>query len=177
MASMLQKKQQETAEQVQQLRLQIQQQENLLKNIFQPLSKEPYYLHGVCIHDGSAESGHYYTLIKDHHQNVWREFNDVRVRQLSEEEVLAHSLGGVDKRSAYWLVYISAETRQKYTEINQNLYSPVDPSYNIQLHEYGKFMRQALVQAEEEKNKGEFNANILTMKEKISEMIYHLKSS
>jgi len=47
-----------------------------------------YQLHGVCIHDGSAESGHYYTLIKDHHQNVWREFNDIRVKIVDEETVL-----------------------------------------------------------------------------------------
>ena len=71
-------------------------------------------MHGVVIHNGSEESGHYYTMIKDHHQNVWREYNDVKVEERSEEAVLAHALGGYDKRSAYWLVYISAHTRDKY---------------------------------------------------------------
>lgn len=44
----------------------------------------PYYLHGICIHDGTAESGHYYSYIKDHNQGVWRQYNDHRVSQVEE---------------------------------------------------------------------------------------------
>ena len=69
------------------------------------------------------------------------------MRQVSEEEVLAQSFGGgvENKRSAYWLVYVSAETRKKYSKIDQNLYSSTDPTYNIQLHPYGKAMMEKLV--------------------------------
>ena len=66
-----------------------------------------YQLHAVCIHDGSAESGHYYTFIKDHHQDVWREYNDIRVKVVDEETVLNQAKGGEGYKSAYWLVYIS----------------------------------------------------------------------
>ena len=72
----------------------------------------------------------------------------MKVELRTEEEVLNHALGGFDKRSAYWLVYISAETLKKYQQINQNQYNRIDASYNIQLHEYGKHMKQELVNAE-----------------------------
>ncbi|MFM7853591.1 MAG: hypothetical protein ACKO96_17135 [Flammeovirgaceae bacterium] len=38
-----------------------------------------YHLHAICVHDGNANSGHYYTFIKDHYADVWRKFNDSKV--------------------------------------------------------------------------------------------------
>jgi ubiquitin carboxyl-terminal hydrolase 25/28 len=29
------------------------------------MQKMPYHLHSICVHDGNANSGHYYTLIYD----------------------------------------------------------------------------------------------------------------
>jgi uncharacterized UBP type Zn finger protein len=29
------------------------------------LKKRPYHLHSMCVHDGNASSGHYYTFIYD----------------------------------------------------------------------------------------------------------------
>ena len=92
----------------------------------------------MCIHDGSAESGHYYTIIKDHHQNVWREFNDIRVKTVEEETVLSQSKGGDGYKSAYWLVYISDKVLQQYKQINYNQYDPVDMQKNVTNHIYGQ---------------------------------------
>ena len=47
-----------------------------------------YDLHSVVIHDGSAQQGHFYSYIYDFNQNVWRKYNDIHVKTVSEEEVL-----------------------------------------------------------------------------------------
>jgi len=43
-----------------------------------------YNLHSVCIHDGSAIQGHYYSLIFDRFQDKWRKYNDIYVEDISE---------------------------------------------------------------------------------------------
>ena len=45
-----------------------------------------YHLHAVCIHDGGATSGHYYTFIKDHQKKIWRKFNDLKVDIVADEK-------------------------------------------------------------------------------------------
>jgi ubiquitin carboxyl-terminal hydrolase 25/28 len=61
------------------------------------------------IHDGNAQEGHYYTYIKDHQRQIWQKFNDSKVSQVQEAEVMEHSVGGLKKKTAFWLVYISEE--------------------------------------------------------------------
>ena len=112
-----------------------------------------YQLHGVCIHDGSAESGHYYTLIKDHYQGVWREFNDIRVKTVDEETVLSQSKGGEGYKSAYWLVYISDKMLNTYKTINYNQYDPSDMQKNINNHIYGQRIQPDLLAAQKDLNK------------------------
>jgi len=51
-------------------------------------------LHSICVHDGSALTGHYYCFIYDYFQEKWRKFNDIRVTEVSEEEVFRESEGG-----------------------------------------------------------------------------------
>ncbi len=36
-----------------------------IKNAFADYCQLPYYLHAIMIHDGCAESGHYYSFIFD----------------------------------------------------------------------------------------------------------------
>ena len=59
-------------EQINSLTEQIKVQKTALQNQYSSLKQMPYHLHGVCIHDGTAESGHYYSYIKDPTQNIWR---------------------------------------------------------------------------------------------------------
>lgn len=97
--------------QIQNLEQQIKNQESQLQNQYVSLQKMPYYLHGICIHDGTAESGHYYSYIKDHNQDVWRQYNDHRVSQVEEAQVLEEATGGGVSKSAYWVVYISEQEK------------------------------------------------------------------
>jgi ubiquitin carboxyl-terminal hydrolase 25/28 len=71
------------------------------------MEKNKYILHAICVHDGSAESGHYYTFIKDHNQNKWRNYNDVRVTEVEEATVFEHANGECGMKTAYWVVYIN----------------------------------------------------------------------
>ena len=61
-----------------------------------------YKLVGVVIHIGTAESGHYYSLINDRMPNLrgktgddnWYEFNDTRVTPFDKSEIPNESFGG-----------------------------------------------------------------------------------
>ena len=94
------------------MREQIEKQENLLLNLYLPHQNMPYYLHGVCIHDGTAESGHYYSYIRDHKKEVWRLYNDHRVCEVEEEKVFEEANGGSLTKSAYYVIYISEKELQ-----------------------------------------------------------------
>ena len=60
------------------------------------------------VHDGAyADAGHYYAFIYDHHRGVWFRYNDYLVSEEVEDVVLCESFGGMDKSSAYAVVYVS----------------------------------------------------------------------
>lgn len=58
-----------------------------IEKAYQDMNKHAYHLHSICVHDGSALSGHYFTFIKDRYNKKWRKFNDIRVTDATEEEV------------------------------------------------------------------------------------------
>lgn len=89
-----------------------------------------YSLRGVVIHLGTAESGHYYSLIKDKNSQ-WFEFNDTNVRYFDPKDLPQEAFGGEEKlnitnvggnqkvirektRNAYLLFY----ERDKYFDEN-----------------------------------------------------------
>jgi len=94
--------------------------------MYATLCNIPYHLHAICVHDGGADSGHYFTFIKDHYQGIWRKFNDIRVTTVDEAEVMEQSIGGQGAMTAYWLVYISEAKFKEYRTININAYDPED---------------------------------------------------
>jgi ubiquitin carboxyl-terminal hydrolase 9/24 len=56
-----------------------------------------YNLSGVVIHAGTADSGHYYSLINDEKKNQWIEFNDTTVRPFDVKNLPLEAYGGEDK--------------------------------------------------------------------------------
>ena len=36
------------------------------------MQKRSYHLHSICVHDGNANSGHYYSFIFDRFNKKWR---------------------------------------------------------------------------------------------------------
>ena len=68
-----------------------------------------YRLKGVVIHEGSADSGHYYSLIKDEHAR-WLEFNDNNVTTFDIQKLQEEAFGSKEEddsstKNAYLLFY------------------------------------------------------------------------
>ena len=67
-----------------------------------------YLLHGIMIHDGMAENGHYYSYIFDRTKNVWWLLNDHYTKIVSEEKVMEDAIGNSQGyKSACNLFYVS----------------------------------------------------------------------
>ena len=54
-----------------------------------------YSLKGVILHSGTAESGHYTSLVKDTAQDKWIEFDDSRVKEFNPDMMASEAYGGV----------------------------------------------------------------------------------
>jgi len=74
---------------------------------FSQLQHHAYYLHGILVHDGGAESGHYYAFVYDRHRNLWLRFNDHKVTVEDETIVFKEARGGSGNSCAYGLIYVN----------------------------------------------------------------------
>lgn len=71
---------------------QIKQLEAQVEKAFADYCQLKYYIHSIVIHDGGAESGHYYTFVKK--DNYWWRFNDFNVTMVDYATVVQESFGG-----------------------------------------------------------------------------------
>ncbi|KAJ5104666.1 hypothetical protein NUU61_002013 [Penicillium alfredii] len=69
-----------------------------------------YQLHGVLVHSGGLEAGHYYAFLKPTKDGHWYRFDDDRVNRATDKEVLEENYGG-----EYELANGAAGVRQPYT--------------------------------------------------------------
>lgn len=82
-----------------------------------------YNLHSILIHEGAAESGHYYTYIYNPLVNKWFKFNDINVTVVPEDKVLRDAFGdGKQKMNAYCLVYVKENKclSSEFTDYTKN---------------------------------------------------------
>ncbi|KAF7712240.1 Ubiquitin carboxyl-terminal hydrolase [Penicillium ucsense] len=70
-----------------------------------------YELHGVLVHSGSLDAGHYYAFLKPTRDGHWYRFDDDRVNRATEKEVLEENYGG-----EYEFANGGAGVRQPYTQ-------------------------------------------------------------
>lgn len=92
------------------LETKIKQLESKISDSYTAFKKEKYILQTVIIHDGQADSGHYYSFIQDISTKKWWRYNDIQVSEETEENVFKEALGGWGKASAYSLLYVKEET-------------------------------------------------------------------
>lgn len=78
-----------------------------IENAFEDYCRMPYFLHAILMHDGLAESGHYYSFIFDRKKNCWWRFSDHDVRMELEEDVFKEAIGGQQNKAAYSLMYVN----------------------------------------------------------------------
>lgn len=76
------------------------------------LTEVPYRLHAIFMHRGSAAVGHYWIYIYDFQNQVWREYNDETVREVSPETVYAQH----ERASSTVVVYVRDKDKCRYTE-------------------------------------------------------------
>lgn len=117
------------------------------------VNEDIFELVGILVHSGTAESGHYYSYIRERpsDSNVWVEFNDDNVSLFDPSCIEANCFGGVDCRgpendsfqfekswSAYMLFYQRSSSlqaqQQKLKDWNQT--SPVRLPINPRLSNY-----------------------------------------
>lgn len=106
------------------------------------MQRNPYHLHSICVHEGGAESGHYYAYIYDRFAKQWRKYNDIRVTDVTEEEVFRYSEGGDSWATAYWVVYVQEKIATALDTKNINFYKApeVDAMRNFSTHAYGQII-------------------------------------
>ncbi|KAJ5071230.1 ubiquitin carboxyl-terminal hydrolase [Anaeramoeba ignava] len=103
-----------------------------------------YNLIGIVIHQGSAEFGHYISLIKkqssDPNQNVqkWIKFNDSKISHFNINNLQQYAFGNMDKkksngRSAYMLFYQLDSTSNHEKQHEKQEYSTQFPQDEINL--------------------------------------------
>lgn len=74
-----------------------------------------YELHGVLVHSGGLDAGHYYAFLKPTKDGHWYRFDDDRVNRATEKEVLEENYGG-----EYETTNGSAGVRQPFTRTYSN---------------------------------------------------------
>ncbi|CAD8199682.1 unnamed protein product [Paramecium octaurelia] len=142
-----------TIEQLQKYQLQVQKKKEILQNQYNDLEDKiqasynnfkgnKYQLQSVLIHEGMANSGHYYTYIKDFRLNKWFKFNDIRVTEETREKVFQDAIGVKPGINAYLLIYVKDEFVQEEVKFPKRLYSTSTEKDYLQ-DSYGSFLSQS----------------------------------
>jgi hypothetical protein len=108
---------------------------NELKQLYDEsqLKQVRYTLHAVCVHEGSASLGHFWTYVYHPDRQKWYRYNDNEVCETSWNDVFDAGIGGLRTQndreeprvpSAYLLVYINADQKLLSNDIHYEL--PVD---------------------------------------------------
>lgn len=144
--------------QMEDIRQQIKGLKEEIEKAYGSYNTNPYHLHAVCVHDGDANSGHYYTYIKDHFNNKWIKFDDIRISEVTEEEVIRNSEGGHEKKTGYWVVYIKESDMQTMKTQNTFRFDPAATSGKPLItqsvsHPYGVNIEDEIIQKVEKANK------------------------
>ena len=89
------------------------------------LCTKVYTLHAVLVHDGYAESGHYYSFIFDPEDSKWRKYSDAYITDVTEEQVFRESIGGYQNASAYCLIYMDSRLAIDSSKDMKNSMAPM----------------------------------------------------
>ena len=79
-----------------------------IESNYASIRSTPYFLYSILIHEGSADTGHYYSYTYDLYSKTWRKYNDINISEEVEQQVLKEARG-VNYTSAYYLVYAQKE--------------------------------------------------------------------
>ena len=90
--------------------------------LFEDMTSEPYMLHSLFIHRGGASSGHYLVSIRDFERNMWRNYNDETVTEVTD---IGKNIFGIGEPYAKILptcvVYVRADLKHKGQDLVEAL--------------------------------------------------------
>lgn len=94
------------------LELQIRDLKSQIASQFSDLQKIPYRLHSVFIHRGYHNSGHYWIYIYDFAKQVWRNYNDGYVNEVTDTKEIFEQEPGDRPATPYFLVYVMDKSKE-----------------------------------------------------------------
>jgi len=102
-----------------------------IKEAFVDMRKHPYRLHAAFFHRGTAGAGHYFVYIYDHKKEIWRQYNDDRVRTVhNRNEIFGRPSQDQwgPPPNPYLLVYVQADRIDELVETVKRdiVYPPPD---------------------------------------------------
>ena len=87
------------------------------------IQKNKYNLKGIIIHQGNADYGHYFSVIK--HNNKWIEFNDENIKEIYWRDIQLNAFGDYtgykEKNSCAYLLFYEKEGEENYEEKITNI--------------------------------------------------------
>ncbi|CAD8115843.1 unnamed protein product [Paramecium sonneborni] len=145
-----QSNQQTTIEQLQQYQQKVQRKkqilqkqytelENKIQASYNDLKKHKYLLQSILIHDGQANSGHYYSYIRDFHLEKWFKFNDAHVGIETKEKVFQDAFGMKTGVNAYLLIYARIDILKQELEYPMRTYR-ISSEKGYLNDKYGSFL-------------------------------------
>ncbi|RAL15100.1 putative ubiquitin C-terminal hydrolase [Aspergillus homomorphus CBS 101889] len=114
-----------------------------------PIQEDMFELVGVLVHSGTAESGHYYSFIRERPtadtRGSWVEFNDSDVSHFDHGKIPDQCFGGVNdslgsssmgqvRFNKAWNAYMLFYQRVSSMESARNAYKPTRPHHPVQVH-------------------------------------------
>eukprot|EP01130_Rhizamoeba_saxonica_P005854 TRINITY_DN2316_c0_g1_i2.p1 TRINITY_DN2316_c0_g1~~TRINITY_DN2316_c0_g1_i2.p1 ORF type:complete len:982 (-),score=206.11 TRINITY_DN2316_c0_g1_i2:40-2985(-) len=107
---------------------------------------QTYYLHGVLVHSGGLNSGHYYAYLKPTLEDRWYRFDDDLVIEVEKEDAIQNNFGGAGGKysrykktsSAYMLIYIRESEREELLRPVENSEIPSHLSEKFQVSKVEK---------------------------------------
>ncbi|CAD8205429.1 unnamed protein product [Paramecium octaurelia] len=122
-----------------QLQTQYDELENQIQASYNDLKKHKYLLQSILIHDGQANSGHYYTYIKDFRRETWFKFNDIHVGVETKEKVFQDAFGMKTGVNAYLLIYARIDIVKQELESQIRSYR-ISSEHGYLNDKYGSFL-------------------------------------
>ena len=128
-----------------------------------PIDPDVFELVGVLVHSGTAESGHYYSYIRERPsskatQDSWVQFNDSDVNVFDPARIHDCCFGGVDTNSplqfskaynAYMLFYQRRASIQNFevTYVQHDLANPVRLRFAPEREQYVSFVNELYIRS------------------------------
>ncbi|MCJ1245998.1 hypothetical protein MMC30_003202 [Trapelia coarctata] len=115
-----------------------------LKDPDQPIEADNFTLVGVLVHSGNAESGHYYSYVRERPSEsgdggVWVEFNDADVTRFDPSNIPDQCFGGLSDPMPYstmrfhktWNAYMLFYQRTSSMKVEQERHLPITPGIPV----------------------------------------------